>query len=320
MNPLKKPATWLIAATMLAPALAAADFPDRPLRLVVASAAGSSADILARVYAERLKNQIGQPVVVDNRPGANGAIGADAVAKAPADGYTMLLHSSSLAINPWIVKQPFNFMQDLTPVARTAETPYLVTVSAQLPVQNLEDFIAHAKKNPGRLSCGTYGIGSPPHLALELLKPAAGINVLHVPYKSSAQALPDLFSGQLACVIEPPPGSVQHIQSGRLRVIAHTGDAENSVLPGVEPIGKRYPGVAVVGWQAIFAPSSTPKPVLERLRAEWAAVVASPEVAQKIREAGFQPSKGSFDDFAKTVETDYEKFGKIIKETGIRLE
>jgi tripartite-type tricarboxylate transporter receptor subunit TctC len=317
----RKSLSYLLAATaMLAPALAAAEYPDRPVRLVVAAGAGTTADMLARSYADKLKNQLGQPIVVDNKPGANTAIGADAVAKAPGDGYTIGLTSSALVINPWIGKQPFNFAKDLTPVARTGETPYIVTVSAQLPIQNLDEFVAYAKKNPGKLGCGTYGVGSPPHLALELLKQAAGVNILHVPYKSSAQALPELLSGQLGCVVEPPPGTLAHIKTGRLRVIAHTGDRPMSTYPAAEPIGKRYPGAAVVGWQAFFAPSSSPKPVLERLRAEWAKVLASPDIEQKIRDAGFEPAKGSVDDFTKTVAADYEKFGNIIKDAGIRLE
>ncbi len=320
MNRRLKLSHLLAAGALLLPALACAQYPDKPIKLVVGSAAGTVADILGRVYADKLRAQLGQPVVIDNKPGATGAIAADAVAKAPADGYTLLLNSSALAINPWIAKQPFNFMKDLTPVARTAETPYIVTVSAQLPIHTLDDFIAYAKAHPGKLGCGTYGVGSPPHLAIELLKQAAGLNILHVPYKSSAQALPELFSGQLGCIVEPPPGSVQHVKSGRLRVIAHTGDTANSAFPGVEPIGKRFPAATVVGWQAVFAAAGTPKPVLDRLRAEWAKAIASPEVEQKIREAGFQISGGSFDDFTKTVASDYEKFGKVIKETGIKLE
>jgi tripartite-type tricarboxylate transporter receptor subunit TctC len=311
----------LVAATaLLAPAWAAGQYPERPIRFVVAAGAGTTADMLARSYADKLKSQLGQPVVVDNKPGANTAIGADAVAKAPGDGYTIGLTSSALVINPWIGKQPFNFAKDLAPVAWTGETPYLVTVSAQLPIHNLDEFVAYAKKNPGKLGCGTYGVGSPPHLALELFKQAAGINVLHVPYKSSAQALPELLSGQLGCVVEPPPGTLPQIKSGKLRVIAHTGDRTMSAYPAAEAVGKRYPGAAVVGWQAIFAPASTPKPVLDRLRSEWVKVLANPDVEQKLRDAGFEPAKGSVDEFARILAADHEKFGRIIREAGIRFE
>lgn len=310
----------LIASLMLAPALAAADYPDKPIRLIVPYAPGGAADLLARSYAEKLKDQLGQPIVVDNKPGATGAIGTDAAAKAPGDGYTLVLNSSALVINPWLVKQPFDFMKDLTPVARTAETPYVLMVDAKLPIQNLDQLIAYAKKNPGKLGCGTYGTGSPPNLALELFKQAAGVNILHVPYKTFSQSLPDLLSGQLGCSIDLPTVPAPFVKSGRLRAIAHTGVGTMDAYPGAEPIGKRYPEATVIGWQAIFAPSSTPKPVLDRLRVEWAKALASPEVQKQIREAGYQPSSGSIDTFAKEIATDYEKFGKVIKATGIRLE
>jgi tripartite-type tricarboxylate transporter receptor subunit TctC len=179
-------------------------YPERPIKLVIAFAAGGAPDIMGRAYADRLREQLGQPVIVDNKPGATGAIGADAVAKAPGDGYTLLLNSSAMVINPWVVKQPFDFQRDLVPVIRTAETPYLMTINPTLPIRNLEEFVAYAKKNPGKLMCGTYGIASPPHLALELLKKEAGIDVVHIPYKTFAQALPDLLSGELACSIDPP--------------------------------------------------------------------------------------------------------------------
>ncbi len=313
------PSRLLVAGLLLAPALAAADFPDKPVKFIVAAGPGTTADTLARIYADKLKTQLGQPVVVDNKPGANTAIANDALAKSPADGYTIALTSSALVINPWIAKQSVNW-KDLAPVARTGETPYIVTIDAKLPVQNLEQFIAYAKANPGKVSCGTYGVGSPPHLGIELFKKAAGIDILHVPYKTSGQALPELFSGQLNCVFEPPPGSLQHIKTGRLRVIAHTGDAPMPSLPEAEPIGKRFPGASVVGWQGIFAPASTPKPVLDRLRAEWAKVLAAPDVQQKLRDAGFQPSAASIDDIGKAIASDYDKFGKVIKDAGIRLE
>ena len=155
MNSHTKLSHLLIAAAMLAPVLAAADFPEKPVKLVVAAAAGGAGDTLARAYAEKLKDQLGQPIVIDNKPGATGTIAADMVAKSPADGYTLLLNSSAMVINPWIVKQPFDFTKDLTPVARTAETPYIMTVGSKLPINNLDEFIAYAKKNPGKLEFTT---------------------------------------------------------------------------------------------------------------------------------------------------------------------
>jgi tripartite-type tricarboxylate transporter receptor subunit TctC len=310
----------LIVALMALPALAMAQYPERPIRFILPSAAGTVADMLARSYAEKLSAQIGQPVVIENRAGAAGAIAADVTAKAPGDGYTMLLNSSALAINPWFTKQPFDFMKDLTPIARSGQTGYIVTVDARLPIRNLDELIAYAKQNPGKLNCATYGIGSPPHLALEMFRRAAGVDILHVPYKSSNLALPEIFSGQLGCIVEPPPGAVAHIRSGRLRVVAQTGDARMSAFPEADPIGRRFPTATMVGWQGIFVPASTPKPIVDRLRGEWAKLLALPEIEQKIRDAGFQSGGGSVADFVGTMSADYDKFGRIIKEAGIRPE
>lgn len=301
-------------------ASAQAAYPDRPIKLVVAFSPGGAPDIMARGYAEKLKEFVGQPVIVDNKPGATGAIGADIVAKAPGDGYTLLLNSSAMVINPWVVKQPFDFQKDLAPVIKTAETPYVITVNNSVPVKNLTEFIAYAKSNPGKVLCGTYGIASPPHLALELLKKEAKIEVLHVPYKTFGQALPDLLSGQLTCSIDPPTIPMQQVRAGKIRAIAHTGTTTMESAPELEGIGKRYPIASVVGWQAIFAPASTPAPVLEKLRAEWRRVISAPDVAQKIRDAGFQPGTDSVDAFVQSIATDYEKFGRVIKENNIRLE
>lgn len=310
----------LITPLALAPALAAADYPDRTTRFIVPYVAGGSADVLARVYADKLKDQLGQPVIVDNKPGATGTIGTDAAAKAPGDGYTVVLNSTAMVINPWLKRQPFDFAKDLALVAPTALTPYLLTVSAKLPVHNLAEFIAYTKARPGAVNCATYGIGSPPHLALELLNQEAQVRITHIPYKVSGAALPELLSGQLTCLIEPPPGALGMVKAGQLRFIAHTGDRPMSAYPGVEPIGRHYPRASIVGWQAVFAPASTPQPLLERLRAEWSRLLASPEVMQKIREAGFEPTQESVEDFAKVVAGDYEKFGKVIRDAGIKLD
>jgi tripartite-type tricarboxylate transporter receptor subunit TctC len=308
------------AVASLACAHAQTPYPDRPIKLIVAFSPGGAPDIMARAYAEKLKEQLGQPVIVDNRPGATGAIGADLVAKAPSDGYTLLLNSSAMVINPWVVKQPFDFQKDLAPVVRTADSVYLLTISPKLPIQTLDEFIAYAKKNPGKLQCGTYGIASPPHLALELFKKEAGVDIQHVPYKTFGQALPDLLSGQLSCSLDPPTVPLQQVRAGRIRAVAHTGPGTLEAWPQAEGWGKRYPAAAVIGWQAIFAPAATPAPVLAKLRTEWQKAIASPEIAQKIREAGFQPAAEGLDAFNRAIATDYEKFGRVIKENNIRLE
>ncbi|MBB3178726.1 tripartite tricarboxylate transporter substrate binding protein [Variovorax sp. Sphag1AA] len=310
----------LAALAATGSALAQGGYPERPIRLIVAFAAGSVTDIMGRAYGEQLRDQLGQPIVVDNRPGATGAIGADLVAKAPADGYTLLLNSSAMVINPWVKKQPFDFRKDLVPVARAANSVYLLTVNPSLPIRNLSEFIDYAKKNPGKLLCATYGIASPPHLALELLKKEAGIDVVHVPYKTFAQALPDLISGQLSCSLDPPTIPLQQVAAGKIRAVAQTGNAPMEGHPEVDAIGQRFPAATVVGWQAVFAPAATPAPVLAKLRTEWQKALASPAVQKTIRDAGFEASKGSLDDFTKEIGADYEKFGRVIRDNNIQLD
>lgn len=310
----------LAALAASCPSFGQGNYPDRPVKLIVAFAPGSAPDIMARAYAEKLRDQLGQAIVVDNKPGATGAIGADQVAKSPADGYTLLLNSSAMVINPWVKKQSFDFRKDLAPVARTAVTPYLVTVNPKLPISNLAEFIAYAKKNPGKLSCATYGIASPPHLALELFKKEAGIDVLHVPYRTFGQALPDLVSGQLSCSIDPPTAPAPQVAAGHIRAIAHTGNATMEAFPKVDAIGKQFPVATVVGWQAIYAPAGTPAPVLTRLRAEWQKTLSNPAIQKTIRESGFELSTGSLEDFNKEIDADYQKFGRVIKENDIRLD
>ena len=295
-------------------------YPDRTIKLVVAFAPGSVTDTMSRAYADKLKDQLGQPIIVENKPGATAAIGAELVAKAPADGYTLLVNSSALTINPWVKKQSFDFRKDLVPIARTADTPYVLTVNPKLPIHNLAEFVDYAKKNPGKLMCATYGIASPPHLALEMLKKEAGIDVVHVPYRTFAQALPDLLSGQVSCSIDPPGIPTAHVASGSIRAVAQTGNAPMEIFPKVDAIGKRYPAATVVGWQAIFAPAGTPAPVVTKLRDEWHKALSSPAIQKTIRESGFSPSTGTMDDFLKEIDADYQKFGRIIKDNDIRLE
>lgn len=316
---LKLMATTAAMISLVACPLAHAQYPDRPLRFVVPFVAGSAPDIMARFYAEKLKEELGQPVVVDNKPGATAAIGTDFVAKAPADGYTLLLNANSMFITPWFTPQPYDVLKDFAPVIRTANTPYIVAVRPTLGVQNLAEFIEYARVNPEKLSCGTFGIGSPPHLALEMLNSAAGVKIRHIPYRTFAQALPDLLAGTLDCSIAPPPVPIPYANQGRIRAIAHTGGTADAIvgLAGLESIGKHYPSAAVVGWQAIYARAGTPAPVLARLRAAWRKVVADPKIVEKIRESGFQPLGDSIEAFESAMRSDYQLFGEIIKKHNI---
>lgn len=298
-----------------------APYPSRPIKLVVAFAAGGAPDTMGRAYAEKFKDfTAGQPIIVENKPGATGSIGADYVAKSAPDGYTLLINSSALVVNPWVMKPTFDIRKDLVPVVRTAMTSYLLTISPHLPVQNFEEFIAYAKAHPGKVACGTYGLASPPHLHLEMLKKAAGVDILHVPYKTFMQTLTDLLSGQVQCSIDPPTIPIPHVQAGKIRAIAHTGEGVMPLFKDITAIGKRYPGTSVVGWQAIFAPAGTPAPILAKLRTDWQKVIQDPQIGERIRGFGFEPGGDSIDVFAKEILDDYDKFGRVIKENNIRLE
>jgi tripartite-type tricarboxylate transporter receptor subunit TctC len=298
---------------------AQAVFPDRPIKLIVPFAAGGTADTAARSLAERVKATTGQAVVVDNKVGATGNIGAQAVVAAPPDGYTILFHSSAVVINPWMMKVAFDIQKDLVPITQIASTSYVMTVAANHPAQTAEDFLAIARKSPGKTSCMTYGIGSPPHLWLELLKQAAGVDILHVPYRAFGQALPDLVSGRLDCIIEPPTTVIPQVRSGTIRALVVTGAALEQ-LPGVPSISKLYPTAAVEGWQGLFAPAGTPKPVIAKLHAEFAGAVHTPEVAKRIRDAGFRPVGGTPDALGGIISEELAKFGDVIRKRNIKAE
>jgi len=294
-------------------------YPDRPIKLVVAFPAGTVPDVMARMYAEKLKESLKQPIVIDNRPGASGAIGADLVAKSPGDGYTLLLNSSALIINPLLGKQPFDFFKDLTPIIRTAETPYMLVVNPKLPIQTLDDFIEYARKNPGKLSCATYGVGSPPHVVIEMLKKVAKIDIVPVPYNTAGSVVADLTSGQIDCSLVPPDTALQgFVSTGRMRVIANTGDTQMEVFPTAEPFGKKYPQATMVGWQAIFAPGSMPKPLVLKLHQEFVKVITHPEISQKVKDIGFTPKGDSLASFSTSIAADYERFSVIVRENNMK--
>lgn len=310
----------LILVGVVPTVFAQTSYPSRPIKMVVAFAAGGAPDTMTRVYLEKMKEFVGQPIIVENKPGATGSIGADFVSKAPSDGYTLLMNSSALVVNAWTMQQSFDIRKDFVPVVRTATTPYLMTVSPHLPVKNFDEFVAYAKKNPGKLACGTYGPASPPHLHLELLKKELGLNIIHVPYKSFMPALTDLLSGQLQCSIDPPAIPVPHVQSGKIRAIAHTGDKPMPLFKEITAIGAKYPNTKVVGWQAVFVHSATPPAIVTQLRSDWQKVIESPEIGVKIRSYGFDPGGGSIEEFAKDIVDDYDKFGRVIRENNIRLD
>ena len=291
-----------------------AAFPERSIRLIVAFPPGGSIDVVARILAEKLRVSMGQPIVVENRAGAAGNIGAQSVASAAPDGYTVLMTTSAIAINPWMSPTSLDPTRDLLAVTRVALSPYVLVVRPTLPVKSLEEFVALAKAEPGKLTCSTYGVGSPPHLGLELFKRAAGIDFVHAPYRGFGQALPDLMAGLLSCNIE------QHVRAGTVRPIAVTSPAALDMFPGAKPLAAAYPDVVVEGWQGIFLPAGTPQPVVDRINAEFVKAIRDPEVVKRLREIGFDPVGDTSEQAASVFRRDYERFGTVIRELKLKAE
>ena len=307
----------LIALLAWLPLQAArAEFPDRPIRLIVATPPGGSLDVVARILAEKLRVSVGQPIVVENRAGAAGNIAAQSVASAAPDGYTVLMTTSAIAISPWMSPTSFDAPKDLMAVTRIALSPYVLVVRPTLPVKSLDEFVALAKAEPGKLTCSTYGVGSPPHLALELFKQAAGIDVVHAPYRGFGQALPDLMSGLLACSVDTPANVEQHVRAGTVRAIAVTSAAELAMFPGAPPMQ----GATVEGWQAIFVAAGTPAPIVARINAEFVKAVRDPDVAKRLREIGFDPVGDSSEEATAVFKRDYERFGTVIRSLKLKAE
>lgn len=311
----------LIALLLILPVQSGhAAFPERSIRLIVAFPPGGSIDVVARILGEKLRASMGQPIVVENRAGAAGNIAAQSVASAAPDGYTVLMTTSALAINPWMSPISLDPTKDLLAVTRVALSPYVLVVRPTLPVKSIEEFVALAKAEPGKLTCSTYGVGSPPHLALELFKRAAGIDFVHAPYRGFGQALPDLMAGLLSCAMETPANVEQHVRAGAVRPIAVTSAAALDMFPSVKPLAALYPDVTVEGWQGIFVPAGTPQPIIDRINAEFVKAIRDPDSVKRLREIGFDPVGDTAEQAANVFRREYERFGVLIRELKLKAE
>jgi tripartite-type tricarboxylate transporter receptor subunit TctC len=312
--------TTAIAAAIAWPAWvrAQAGFPGKPVRLVVAFPPGSTGDLVARMVAAKLQENMGQPVVVDNRPGATGNIAAEAVVRSPADGYTLLSTSSALAIVPWLQKMPFDVQKELLPLSQTIAGSYVLVVHPSFPARNLAEFIALVKKNPGRYSYASYGNGSGPHLAMELLKAQAGLFITHVPYRGAAPAMHDLIGGQVEMSFDTTVATLAHIRAGKIRAIALGGQATYDILPGVPTIAQTFAGFDTDGWQGIFAPAGTPREVAQKLSAEIGRAMRAPDVSGKLKDLGFKAVGSDLQAFGSYFAAEHARYGKLIAERGIK--
>ncbi|WP_395349088.1 Bug family tripartite tricarboxylate transporter substrate binding protein [Variovorax sp. UC122_21] len=295
-------------------------WPQRPIRIITPTPAGVGSDVFARAYAERLGQMLKTPVVVENRPGALAAIGTDAVAKAAPDGYTILFSTSNpFTMTPFLLsKLPYNPQTDLVPVTQALKGGSFIVANPSVPAKNLVELVALAKKEPGRVSFASYGSGSTAHLGFELLQDAAGIELLHVPYKQSA--MPDVIAGQVMLGFEPPISALPNIRAGRIKPIAYTGSQRSAALPDVPTLAERYPGLEVFTWLGFWLPAKTPPEIVDRFNREIRAATQSPELQRLIAEAGLEPMGTTPEETRAIVRREAEAMGKLIKAKNIRID
>jgi tripartite-type tricarboxylate transporter receptor subunit TctC len=314
-----------LAALMLAsPATGQERYPSKVVHLVVPFAVGGSTDVLARALAQQLSERIGQPVIVDNKPGAGGTVGTDYAAKAAPDGYTLLLgtvgtHASAVSLYD---KLPYDPVRDFVGITEIATIPNLVVVNAdKVPVQTLGELIALARKNPGRLSYASNGAGTSNHLATELLRSAAGIELIHVPYKGSGPALNDLLGGQVSMMLDVVMTSYPHIKAGRLKALAVTGATRSPLLPDVPTVAEQgFPGFEAIVWFGVFAPARTPPAVVDYLNRELVAAITAPRLRTLLESQGAQPVAGTPAEFAARIQSEIPKWRKVVQQSGAKLE
>jgi len=294
-------------------------YPSRPVRLVVGFPAGGAGDIIARLIGQWLSEQLGQPFVIENRPGAGSNVATEAVVRAPPDGYTLLLVNPANAINATLYdKLSFNFIRDITPVASTHRSPLVVVISPSVPAKTVPEFTAYAKAHLGKISFGSPGIGTPGHVAGELFKMMAGVEMVHVPYRGGAPAMTDLFGGQVQVMFSPIQESIEHIKAGKLRSLAVTTETRQAVLPDIPTVSEFVPGYAAGGWAGIGAPRNTPVEIIERLNGAINAGLADPRNHGRLADLGVAPMSMTPSEFEKFVVEETEKWGKVIKFAGIK--
>jgi tripartite-type tricarboxylate transporter receptor subunit TctC len=310
----------LLSATALAatsPA-AAQDYPRKQIELVVPFAAGGTTDNISRLIAQRFSESWSQPVIVNNRPGGGSTIGNNFVAKAAPDGYTLLVTTISFAINAALQKLPYDSIKDFAPITELASLPLMLVVHSSVPATNLEEFIALAKSKPGGWDYATAGTGTSPHLAAEMFKAMAGVDLVHVPYKGNAEAINALMGGHVKIYFALVPAVLQHVKAGTLRPLAVTTEKRLPYLPDVPTIAEMgFPGYEISSWQGMFAPAATPKDVVAKINGELVRMLGTPTVRARISQEGADPVGSTPDAFAERVKTEIAKWTKVIKESGI---
>jgi tripartite-type tricarboxylate transporter receptor subunit TctC len=296
-------------------------YPSRPVRWIVPFPPGGPAEILARLFGQFMSGRLGQPFVIENRPGAGGNIGTEAVVRSPPDGYTMLLVTTANAINASLYEQlSYNFIRDIAPVAALIRVPAVLAINPMVPVDSVPAFIAYAKANPGRLNMASAGNGTIQHVAGEMFKMMTGVSLQHVPYRGQAPALTDLIGGQVQVMFDSMPASIEHIRAGKVRALAVTTAARSDVLPRLPTVRDFVPGFEASAWYGVAMPANTPRVSVDKINEEINAAFADPRIKGQLLDLGGTILAGSAADFAKLIADETEKWGKVIRAAKIKAE
>ena len=322
------PVSWLIVALLTwIPAFAgmtahAQSYPAKPIKIVVPYPPGGFNDTLGRTLAAKFSEAWGQPSFVENKPGGNTLIGSDFVAKAPPDGYTLLVVAFPFAVTPSLIKNmPYDTLRDFAPVILAAQSPNLLVVNPQLPVKTVGELIALAKAQPGKLSYASTGNGSSNHISMELFKSMAGVDILHIPYKGSAPAVSDLLGGQVSVMFDNVPNVLPQVKAGRLRGLATTGTKRAALAPDIPTVDEAgVPGYEVAVWFGLVAPANTPRDVVQKLNAEVVKILAMPDVRERFLAQGVEPVGGTPEQFGEHIRGQMAKWAKVVKDAGVKAE
>jgi tripartite-type tricarboxylate transporter receptor subunit TctC len=309
----------LAAAVLTAPASRAADYPTKPIKMIVPYPAGGGTDVLGRLVAQKLSERLGEPILVENRTGASGSLGTELVVRSPPDGYTLLFNNETLAIAPNVSRNlPYDVLRDLTPIGWVAKSVIVIGVASSLPAQSLRDLIAMAKKEPGKLSYSSCGNDTMMHFAGEMLKQAAGVDMVHVPYRGCGPAIQDSLSGQVPVFFNALTNAVAYGKQGRVRVLAVASGQRTSLAPDIPTVAEQgFPGYEASPWQALFAPAGVPEPIVARLSTELRQVVTAADVSGRIRSMSFEPVGSSPAELGAMVRSEVVRWGRVAKAAGI---
>jgi tripartite-type tricarboxylate transporter receptor subunit TctC len=325
MRPSRRAFTGLLAGAVALPTASgiarAQAYPSRPIRWIVAGGPGNTTDIVARMIGQRLSERLGQPVVIENRPGAGSNIGTAEAVRSPADGYTLLLIGSPQVINVTLYeKLSFNLLRDIAPVASISHAPNVMVVSPGFPAKTVPEFIAYAKANPGRINFASPGVGTSIHISGEMFKMMAGVDMIHVPYRATPPALTDLMSGQMQVMFDNLATSIDFIRDGRLRALAVTSATRWESIPDVPPLADFIPGFEAIGFGGVGVPAGTPRAIIETLNREINTALADPRIKARFAELGESVLALSPVDYGKLLAAEVEKWGKVVKFSGARAD